>query len=85
MDEPILPQFKMLQLESDDGTSNPIDHLNNFRAIMLLHKATDSIFYRAFPSTKRNATYYWYSSLQASLIGSFERLDQYFVVHFVTG
>lgn len=40
MGELILSQFKIPQLESYDGTSDPIDHLENIKAIMLLHRAT---------------------------------------------
>ena len=34
--EPIPPNFKLPQFESYDGTSDPVDHLEAFRIMMLL-------------------------------------------------
>ena len=51
MQEPIPPNFKLPQFESYDGTLDPVDHLEAFRTMMLLHGVPDAILCRAFPST----------------------------------
>lgn len=70
-------------MEPYDRTSDPIDHLENLKTI-LLHWATNGIFCQAFPSILHNTARYWYLSLQTSLISSFKQLSRSFVAHFVT-
>ena len=43
MQESIPPNFKLLQFESYDGTSDPVDHLEAFQIMMLLHGMPDAI------------------------------------------
>ena len=43
MNEAIPPRFKMPQTELYDGTTDPLDHLESFKALMLLHGATDGV------------------------------------------
>ena len=40
-EEPIPPQFMMLQTELYDGSTDPLDHLEAFKALTLLHEAND--------------------------------------------
>ena len=51
MQEPLPHHFKVPQLESYGGMVDLVDHLKSFKAMMLLHGATDVILCRAFPST----------------------------------
>ena len=51
MQESIPPNFKLPQFESYDGTSDPVDYLEAFRIMMLLHGTPDAILCRAFLST----------------------------------
>ena len=51
MQKPIPSNFKLPQFESYDETSDPIDHLEAFRTMMLLYGTSDAILCRAFPST----------------------------------
>ena len=55
MQEPIPSNFKLPQFESYDGTSDPVDHVEAFRIMMLLHGAPDVILCQAFPSTLKEA------------------------------
>ena len=41
MDEAISPRFKIPQTELYDGSTDPLDHLEAFEALMLLHGAND--------------------------------------------
>ena len=55
MDEAIPPRFKMPQTKLYDDSANPLDHLEAFKALILLHGANDGTLYRAFPATLRKA------------------------------
>nr|XP_019709981.1 uncharacterized protein LOC109506525 [Elaeis guineensis] len=59
MDEPFLPRFKMLQMESYDGTTDSMNHLENFQTLVLLQRASDATLYRDFPSTLRKVARHW--------------------------
>ena len=84
MQEPIPPNFKLPQFESYDGTSDPIDYLEVFRMMMLLHGTPDAILCRAFPSTLKGATRNWYSTLKSGIIFSFDQMSHQFVAYFVS-
>ena len=84
MQEPIPPNFKLSQFESYDGTSDPVDHLEAFQTMMLLHGAPDAILCRAFPSTFKEAARNWYSTLKSGTIFSFNQMSHQFVAHFVS-
>ena len=49
MEQPIPPRFKMPQTKLYDGSADPLDHLEAFKALMLLHGANDGMLCRAFP------------------------------------
>ena len=50
VDESMLPNgFKLLTIESYDGTVDPIDHLEMFRISMSIQRASDAIMCKAFP------------------------------------
>ena len=56
MQEPIPPNFKLPQFESYDGTSDPVDHLEAFRTMMLLHGTPDAILCRTWYSAQEIGT-----------------------------
>ena len=84
MQKPIPSNFKLPQFESYDGISDPVDHLEAFRTMMLLHGVPDAILCRAFPSTLKGATRNWYSALKSSTIFSFDQISHQFAAHFVS-
>ena len=84
MQEPTPANFKLPQLDSYDGSADPMDHLITFRTRMLLQQASDAILYRAFPSTLKEAVRDWYLSLQPGSIRSFGELSRSFAVHFIS-
>ncbi len=51
MEELIPFQFKMPQVKPYDGIANPLDHLESFNALMMLHEATDIVLCEALPAT----------------------------------
>ena len=72
MEQTIPPRFKMPQTELYDGSSDPLDHLEAFKALMLLHGANDGTLCWAFPATLRKAVRQWFSNLPPRSISSFE-------------
>ena len=48
MGEVVPPKFRMPQAELYDGTTDPLDHIESFKALMLLHRATDGVLCHAF-------------------------------------
>ena len=48
---PLPPKFCLPQLESFDGSKDPLDHIESFKTLMLLQMTPDEVMYRAFPTT----------------------------------
>uniref|UniRef100_A0A6I9QMS4 Uncharacterized protein LOC105037092 n=1 Tax=Elaeis guineensis var. tenera TaxID=51953 RepID=A0A6I9QMS4_ELAGV len=84
MQEPLPLHFKLPQLEAYDGTSDSVDHVETFKAAMLLQGASDAILCRAFPPTLKEVARQWYLSLRLTSIHSFEDLCRFFVGHFIS-
>ncbi|XP_073104419.1 uncharacterized protein [Elaeis guineensis] len=61
-----------------------IDHLESFKAVMLLQEVTDAILCRAFPSTLKGAVRHRYFDLKSVSIHSFKQLSRSFICHFVS-
>ena len=55
MEQVISTRFKMPQTELYDGSSDPLDHLEAFKALMLLHGTNDGTLCQAFSATLRKA------------------------------
>ena len=72
MEQPILPRFKMPQTKLYDDSADLLDHLEAFKALMLLHGANDRTLCWAFLATLRKATRQWFSNLLPRSISSFE-------------
>ena len=62
MNEAVPLRFKILQAEPYNRTNNPLDHLESFKALMLLHRAIDGILCQAFLATLRKVARLWFSS-----------------------
>ncbi|XP_077223355.1 uncharacterized protein LOC143856959 [Tasmannia lanceolata] len=77
-------RFKMPQLPQYDGTTDPIDHLETYKSLMLLHGASDGFLCRAFTTTLTGAARDWYSGLQPESISSFEESGDNLAHHFMS-
>ena len=51
MEEFVPPRFKMPQTELYDDSTDPLDHLEAFKALILLHGANDGTLCQAFLAT----------------------------------
>ena len=75
----------MPQVETYDGSKDPLDHLESFKTLMHLQGVVDEIMYRAFPTTLKGPTRIWFSRLMPNSIGTFKELSAQFASHFVGG
>ncbi|XP_075633383.1 uncharacterized protein LOC142605840 [Castanea sativa] len=82
---PLPPKFHMLQVESYDGSKDPLDHLESFKTIMHLQGVPDKIMCGAFPTTLKGPARIWYSKLTPNYISTFKELGAQFVSHFIGG
>ena len=48
---PLLPKFRMPQVESYDRSKDPLDHLESFKTLMHLQVVADEIMCRTFSTT----------------------------------
>nr|XP_023883064.1 uncharacterized protein LOC111995380 [Quercus suber] len=82
---PLLPNFRLPQLEFYDGTKDSLDHIGAFKTILNLQQTPDKVICRSFLATLRGAARVWFSKLPASSIENLEQLSDSFVLHFIGG
>ena len=81
-----LPQkLRMLQIESNDGVKDPLDHLETFKTLIHLQGVPDEIMCRAFPTTRKGPVRIWFSRLMLNSINTFKELSAQFTSHFNGG
>ena len=51
LNRPHPPKFRLPQLESYDGSKDPLDHIESFKMLMLLQMTPDELMCRTFPTT----------------------------------
>ncbi|XP_075657945.1 uncharacterized protein LOC142627928 [Castanea sativa] len=73
----------MPQVESYDGSKDPLGHLESFKTIMHLQGVLDEIMYRAIPTRLKGPARIWYSRLTPNSISTFKELGAQFVSHFI--
>ena len=69
---PLSPKFCLPQLESYDGSKDPLDHIESFKMLMLLQMTPDEVMCRAFPTTLKEATRVWFGKIPSRTIADFE-------------
>ena len=82
---PCPPKFCMPQVESYDGSKDPLNHLESFKTLMHLQGVTDEIMCRAFPTTLKRPARVWFSRLTPNSISTFKELSTRFASHFIGG
>ena len=55
LSEPVSNRFKMPAIESFDGSVDPMDHIEGYRALMTLQGASDTLLCIAFLATLKKA------------------------------
>ena len=82
---PLPPKFRMPQVESYDGSKDPLDHLESFKTLMHLQGVADEIMCKAFPTTPKGPARVWFSKLTPNSINTFKELSTQFALHFIGG
>ena len=64
-------QFKMPNDEPYEGITDPLDHLESYKALMRIQDTTDVLLYLAFSATLLKSARVWYSHLESRSIDFF--------------
>ena len=83
--EEVIPsRFRIPQIDPYDGISDPRDHMENYKALMMIQGASDALLCLAFLTTLRKMARAWYSGLEPRSIQSFRQLEKMFITYFNT-
>ena len=82
---PLPPKFRLPQLESYDGSKDPLDHIESFKTLILLQMTPDEVMCKAFPTTLKGAARVWFNKIPPRTIADFEQLSKGFIRHFIRG
>ena len=85
LNHPLPPKFHLPQLESFDGSRDPLDHIETFKTLMLLQMTPNEVMCRAFQTMLKGATKVWFGKITPSNIANFEQFSKAFVHHFIGG
>lgn len=80
---PLPPKFWVPQIKMYDGSKDPFEHLETFKAYMTLHWFPEEIACKAFPLNLKGATRESFELLQLGLINSFGELAKLFLMQFM--
>ena len=72
---PVPLKFHMPQVESYDGSKDPLDHLETFKTLMHIQGVADEIMCRPFPTTLKGSIRIWFSRLTPNSISTFKELS----------
>lgn len=79
MECPLPVKFKMPVMDTFDGSKDPMDHLEIFKALMHLQAVSDAIMCRAFPVTLKGSARVWFNKLKPATVSTFLQLSKLFV------
>ncbi|XP_058202884.1 uncharacterized protein LOC131317343 [Rhododendron vialii] len=82
---PLPRKFKMLQLETFNGSMDPLDHLETYKSLMHLQAVPDEVMCRAFPVTLKGSARARFNKLPLGSLRSFKELSTSFVSYFIAG
>ena len=85
LNHPLLPKFYLPQLNSYDGSKDPLDHIKSFETLMLLQMTPDKVMCREFSTTLKGTARVWFSKIPPRTIADFEQLSKGFIHHFIEG
>jgi len=78
-------RFKVPDIPVFSGSEDPVEHLDNFRSHVSLHKTPDAVACRAFPLTLSGKARDWLRNLAPRSIDCFDTLGRKFLAQFVSG
>ncbi|GFZ18326.1 hypothetical protein Acr_27g0000650 [Actinidia rufa] len=81
----ISSKFKLpAQLGVYEGKTDPMDHLDSYKSLMLLQGCSDEVMCKAFSATLKGPAKSWFRKLSPGTIDSFGDLSQLFVSNFMS-
>ncbi|GFY95105.1 hypothetical protein Acr_10g0004900 [Actinidia rufa] len=81
----ISSKFKLpTQLGIYEGKTDPMDHLNSYKSLMLLQGCSDEVMCKAFSATLKGPARSWFRKLSPGTIDSFGDLSRLFVANFMS-
>ena len=82
---PLPPKFRMPQMETYNGSKDPLDHLESFKTLMHLQGMADETMCKAFLTTLKGPARIWFSMLTPNFISTSKELSAQFASHFIKG
>ncbi|GFS40591.1 hypothetical protein Acr_00g0069450 [Actinidia rufa] len=81
----ISSKFKLpAQLGIYEGKTDPMDHLDSYKSLMLLQGCSDEVMCKAFSATLKGPARSWFRKLSPGTIDSFGDLGRLFVANFMS-
>ncbi|XP_057478775.1 uncharacterized protein LOC130766092 [Actinidia eriantha] len=78
-------RFKLpTQLGTDEGKTNPMDHLDSYKSLMSLQGCSDEVMCKAFLATLKGSARSWFRKLPLGTIDLFGDLSRLFVANFMS-
>lgn len=77
---PFSPKFKVPHMEVYDGSKDPLEHLETFKAHMTLHGFSREVVCQAFLLTLKRVAWGWFGSLPLGSMNSFGKLARPFLM-----
>ncbi|GMH08786.1 hypothetical protein Nepgr_010626 [Nepenthes gracilis] len=84
LNRPLPTKFKMSSLDSYDGSSDPINHLDYFYTNMSLQGLEDSAMCHCFRLTLKGDARIWFHHLPSGTISSFRELTYLFLTQYAS-
>ena len=72
INEPVPARFKMPSMDQYDRSTDPVDYLEGFKALMHLQDASDSLLCLALPATLKKAARTWFIGILPKSVTSFQ-------------
>ena len=85
LNRPLLPKFRLPQLESYEDSKDPLDHIESFKMLMLLQMIPNEVMCRAFPTMLKGVARVRFNKIPLRTIANFKQLGKGFVCHFIEG
>ncbi|XP_019179274.1 PREDICTED: uncharacterized protein LOC109174495 [Ipomoea nil] len=82
MAKPLPRDFRFPAIKPYTGATNTRDHLNKYKAVMMMTGVNDAIMCRGFCTTLDGQAQDWFGSLSAESIPTFTALAKKFMSHF---
>jgi len=83
LEVPRLSKVKMPSIDLLDGTTDPDDHVDIYKAQMYIQEVDDSTCFRYFLATLKGIAQKWFNGLPRGSVSSFFQLVELFGAHFI--